>query len=310
MNFSAAVSTFDGILTEGSLIERFNRDHPEMLHPEILSSGFIYAPQSRQLLGEMYRRYLQIANEWQLPMLVFASTWRASPDRLARVGLDQRDVNGDNVRFLREIMDELEDPGSPHYMGGLMACRGDAYRGDQSLSRSEARDWHARQADNLAAAGVDFLQAATLPALPEAMGMAEAMGATGLPVVLGFVVHPRGTLLDGTPLSQAIKTIDQQCDPAPLFYMLNCIHPSVAGEAVERELLEHPRQAERLWGLQANTSQLRPDELDGLDHLDPADPSTLMLDLKRRFNWRILGGCCGTDERHIEMLARGIVSGT
>jgi homocysteine S-methyltransferase len=63
--------------------------------------------------------------------------------------------------------------------------------------------------------------------------------------------------------------------------------------------------------LQANTSAKSPEELDGLESLDseaPAPFAAAMLDVRRQFGAKILGGCCGSDERHIEAIAAMIAA--
>ena len=70
-----------------------------------------------------------------------------------------------------------------------------------------------------------------------------------------------------------------------------------------------PRVAGRVIGLQANTSSKSPEELDGLTALDAEPPEALaesILRLRLLFGTKVLGGCCGTDHRHIEQIAKRI----
>jgi homocysteine S-methyltransferase len=154
--------------------------------------------------------------------------------------------------------------------------------------------------------------AATLPAYSEALGLARAMARCGRPYVLSFVLRPSGTLLDGTPLREAVHGIDAAVSPAPAFYLVNCVHPTVFEQAFECELArssafsESAAWAGRVLGLQGNTSYRSPEQLDGLDQLETEEPSVYaaaMLRLYKRFGTRVLGGCCGTDDRHIAQIA-------
>jgi S-methylmethionine-dependent homocysteine/selenocysteine methylase len=142
-----------------------------------------------------------------------------------------------------------------------------------------------------------------VPALSEALGLARAMAACGLPIVISFVARRTGVLLDGTPLEVAIATIDDRVDPAPVGYMLNCVHPFVLASA----LAAQPAATRRIIGLQANTSAREPEELDGATELETAEPGPFARELAavtRAFGLRVVGGCCGTDAEHIDALAR------
>ena len=150
---------------------------------------------------------------------------------------------------------------------------------------------------------MDFILAATLPAVSEALGIAAAVSQCGIPYGLSFVIRSDGRILDGTPLQTAIEKIDATVDPAPLFYQINCVHPTIFKEALKHS---DPGSG-RILGLQANTSLKSPEELDGLDYLDTSEPKEFaesMLALHTQFGLKIIGGCCGTDHRHIEEIAK------
>jgi homocysteine S-methyltransferase len=282
-------------LTEGSVVERLRRDPRVQLDPQVAHAALIYDESSARVLEGIYRQYLDIARDFSLPMMTMAPTWRATPERLRLVGLAGKDVNGDAVRFLRRIREDYQPCAIS--VGGLMGCRGDAYRPEEALAADEAVCFHSPQAAALASAGADFLLAATMPAASEALGLARAMASTGTPYFVSFIVRPHGVLLDGTPMGDAIARIDRDVSPAPAGYLLNCVHWSALGDWAR-----HPRLA----GLQANTSRRPPEELEGLPDLETEAPGEFahgMMDLRRRLGLRILGGCCGTDERHIRALA-------
>jgi len=244
-----------------------------------------------------------------LPMVILTPTWRANVDRLARAGLDGLDVNGDCVRFMADLAAEYGAYASQVYIGGLIGPAGDAYRPQDALPASESESFHAFQVQALARAGVDFLMAATLPAFSEALGMARAMVHCGRPYILSFVVRPTGTLLDGTPLHEAVRRIDTTVSPNPLCYLVNCVHPMVYEQAMRHELASWPALGARVLGLQGNTSHRSPEELDNLTYLETEAPpvfAAAMIHLHERFGAKMLGGCCGTDDRHIDCIARQV----
>ncbi len=285
------------------MVERLRRHPGCSLDEHVAHAAFPYSPGPARILEGLYREYLEVAKQARLPMLCFSPTWRANPERLRRAGLTP-DVNRDGVLFLRRILAEYDGI----LLGGLMGCRGDAYRPSQALGADEAASFHGAQAQALADAGCDFLFASTLPAASEAKGIAAAMARMGAPYVLSFLINEQGELLDGTPIPEAIGHIDATVSPAPLGYLANCVHPSIMARA-----LEHCDAASRgrMLGLQANTSAKSPEELEGSEHLETEDPERFaeaMVNLQRRFGLRILGGCCGTDARHIHSLAERLMA--
>ncbi|MFA7403610.1 MAG: homocysteine S-methyltransferase family protein, partial [Pelobacteraceae bacterium] len=262
VSFQELLAASPVILGEGAVIERLRRSDIIQLDEHVVNSALIYTEEGRSALEAICRQYLQIGHRFNLPMLLSTPTWRAGRDRIAAAGLSGRDLNGDNFRFLYELRGSFGTYASQVAICGLMSCRGDAYKPAEAMTAGAAVEYHAWQAEALASAGVDFLLAATLPALSEAVGLARAQAATGLSYVISFVVRPEGTLLDGTPLNVAIATIDSEIAPRPLAYLVNCTHASVFRAALLHGKNSSPQVRERVIGLLANTAALSPEELD------------------------------------------------
>lgn len=294
------------VLTEGSQIERLRRDPTVQLDPHVLNAALLYGDRGPQCVARLYRQYLDIGRTHDLPMLLGTPTWRANPERLRLARLAERDVNGDAVRFVSGVRTTYGAYAGRVYIGGLLGCRGDAYRPAEALTADEARAFHSSQAQALCAAGADFLMAATLPAVSEALGIARALAACDCPYVLSFVVRRDGACLDGTPVAEAIRRIDADVSRPPTAYLVNCVHPSVFAAAFAAAQARDADVGQRLIGLQANTSALSPEELDNRRELDsesPAEFADAMVGLHGRLGIRVVGGCCGTDDRHIRCLA-------
>jgi homocysteine S-methyltransferase len=303
------MTSFDRLLTgtamlgEGSLYERLRREPAVRFDDHVAHATLVYADDARAVLERTHREYLDIGQAHGLPMLTTADTWRANRERQDRSPFRSHPVNGDNIRFMQQLRASYGADAAPIMIGGSIGPRGDAYKPEEALDREAAAAFHAAQVAALAEAGPDYLIANTLPAVSEAHGIADAFAATGLPYIVSFVVRPDGTVLDGTPLRRAIERIDDATSVAPAGYGINCVHPSVLGDA----LAAAGDAAERVVYYQANASALTPDELDGRDELDADDPEALaaaMHDVGVRFGIRALGGCCGTGTEHIEALAR------
>jgi homocysteine S-methyltransferase len=312
MKLETLLASTQVALTEGAVIERLRRHGGAQLDPEILNAGLLYSAAGRTALAALYREYLDIGAAADLPLVLGTPTWRANAERVRAAGRGMSNVNGDAARFLAELRAGCGPYAGRVIIGGLLGSRGDAYRPDEALSVDAAAQFHMPQCTDLAEAGVDFLHAATLPALSEARGIARAAARTGVPCVLSFVVRPSGNLLDGTPLDVAIARLDAETHPRPLGYMCNCIHPTVFAAALAHVQCRDPALAARVIGIQANTSALPPEELDSRGELDDAPPDELaasLFEVQQQFHLRVVGGCCGTDARHIRALAERVTQG-
>ncbi len=290
------------VLAEGSVYERLRRDPGTPFDPHVGTGALVLADGHRQRLADVHREYLRIGVNAGLPMLLQTDTWRCTEARTKASSWRGTNLNLANAELVIDIAGEGRSAGGTVLVGGLLGPAGDAYDPDAALESVEARSYHEPQAEALAQAGVDLLLCATVPALTEALGLAEAMGATGLPYLVGFVVRQDGRLLDGTPLRDAVETIDSVV-AAPEAYFLNCVHPRVADCALRAS----GRAASRIVGLLANTSTRDPADLDGLAELETAEPGPFAADIAAvaaERQLRLLGGCCGTDQRHIAELAR------
>lgn len=285
------------ILMECAVVERLRRAGAVQLHPSLVNAPLIYDEAGRIALHEIYQEYIQIARIADAPLLLCTPTWRANRERVAASGVAPQ-VNADAVRF----MQELRGTDSGIQIGGMIGCKNDCYKPKEGLSADEAEAFHAWQIEQLAGAQPDFLIAETLPCVEEALGIARAMSATGVPYVISFVISRDGRVLDGTPITDAIRRIDAATVRNAAGFMVNCAYPSFL-------CAEHqpPELFDRLIGVQANASSLDHCDLDGAGQLESEPVSTwgdLMMNLHTAFGIKILGGCCGTDGDHLRYLVR------
>lgn len=308
-DFHSIISSSPIVLTEGSVIERLKREYNYKMDPNILNANCIYDPEGKKIIEDIYRQYITVGKSKNIPLILFTPTWRANPERLGKASMMLKDVNGENFRFIDSLRNKHGVYSEKILIGGLVGCKGDAYKPEQASSVDEAFHFHQTQTRALANAGVDFLFAATLPAFTEALGIAKAMALTGVPYIISFVVYAEGTLLDGTPLKSAIEQIDKQVSTKPFGYFVNCVHPTVFDQAINNFKNSSSFVRERIMGLQANTSSKRPEELDGSAELISEDPEQFarsMVSLNKKYGIKILGGCCGTNSKHIESIAEAL----
>ncbi len=305
MNFISAIDFYPHIITEGSVIERLKREYKYPLDDFLSNTIMIYEKDGKSLLEKIYREYLDIAKSSDLPIMLLTPTWRANKERTSKANVDMKLINTDAFAFVDNIRKSYGSFSEKIYIGGLTGCKGDAYRPEEALNENDAHAFHKDQMQILADAGVDFLFASTLPALSEAIGIAKAMSETKKDYVISFVIRDNGKLLDGTFLTDAIRIIDDSVSTPPIFYLTNCIHPDVLHKSFLNLKDENDILRKRLFGIQANSSSKSPEELDTLEELDadtPANWARGMVDLNKKYNLKILGGCCGTDARFISSI--------
>jgi homocysteine S-methyltransferase len=296
-SFNELLDRHSLILAEAAIAERLRRMDGITLHPTLFNAPLIHDAHAGPRMAALYQEYIAIARAAGVPILLAAPTWRLDRERL-RAGDAPDTLNRDAVAFMRHVRDEAGYDMA--VVGALLGPRNDCYNPQAALTADEAEAFHQWQAAELAAAGAAYLLGQTLPAVSEALGMARAMLATGVPSIISFCINRHGNVLDGTPLDQAIATLDDATAGALAGYMVNCSHPTFLRP-------EHmsPTLLRRLIGFDANASSLDHHELeqssttreDSLEHW--ADE---MLALHRQHGVKILGGCCGTDDRYLRAL--------
>jgi len=275
--------------------------------PDFAAFGLLADPVGRAALARYYDAYAAIAVRDGVGIVLETPTWRANPDWAARQAytIEALDaVNTDAVDLLLNQRARHETPETPVVISGCIGPRGDGYQVGATMSVDEARTYHAVQVRSFAAAPTDLVTATTMTYVEEATGITLAAQASGLPVVISFTVETDGRLPTGQPLGEAIDTVDAATGSYPAYYMVNCAHPT----HFRHLFTDAPAWTERVGGIRANASTLSHAELDEAETLDSGDP----VDLAERYRelrqvlptLRVLGGCCGTDHRHIDAISR------
>lgn len=305
MNFVTCFSEFSAILMEGAIGERLKREYNILFDDKVAMASLIYNTNSRQAMLNIFKEYVSIAEKYHLPFIATTPTRRANRERVIQSNYNESIIE-DNVRFLQQIKNNTS---INMFVGGLMGCKGDAYKATDVLSIEDAQEFHSWQANLFKNSGVDFLYAGIMPALTEAIGMAKAMENTALPYIISFMIREDGKLIDGTTIHNAILHIDNATIQKPICYMTNCVHPTVLSKALSCPFNRTKLVNERFQGIQANTSPLSPEELDNSKDLKCSDAVNLastIMELYQYFTPRIFGGCCGTDNTHMEEIAKRI----
>lgn len=258
----------------------------------------------RAALERYFRRHAGIALDQGTGFIFESATWRASPDWGSRLGYSVNEmavVNSEAIELLAGLRRELADGRTPMVISGCVGPRGDGYDPGALMTPEQAESYHAMQINAFADSEADMVTAATMTNCSEAIGVARAARKAGMPVVISFTVETDGRLPTGQPLNQAIEDVDAATGDWPAYYMVNCAHTTHFDG-----VLEDGDWLRRLRGIRANASRLSHAELDEAEVLDDGDPVAFGAEyaaLRSRFPWiNVLGGCCGTDHRHIERI--------
>ena len=305
MTFETIFNTAPVLLTEGAIVERLKWEYSLNVDPHVNHAGLVYEAPAH--LETLYRQYIDIACRFDLPVMVMTPTRRVNALTQAESPYAEKELIRDCCVFLKNIKAKYPDSADIIMAGGLLGCKGDAYSKDNALSAADAYDFHIRQAEQFAVQSPDFLFAGIMPVVTEALGMAQALAKTGIPYIISFMIRNTGRLLDDTPISEAIEIIDSAVDPCPVCYMANCVHPLNVYKALSKPFNKNASGLARFQGIQANASMRSPEELNQSSDLEQGgfeDLVTHMHNLQTDFGLKILGGCCGTDDHFLTMLAQ------
>jgi S-methylmethionine-dependent homocysteine/selenocysteine methylase len=256
--------------------------------------------------AEALRRYFEpyavLAREHGLGFVLESPTWRASPRWAAELGYSNEqlaDLNRKAIALMEELRERYESPDAPVVISGCVGPQDDGYNPAERLSAPAAQEYHSTQIGTFAHTAADMVTAITMTYVEEAVGVTRAAMESDMPAVISFTVETDGRLPSGQPLGEAIEQVDDETGRGPAYYMINCAHPTHFEDAISKAGLWR----DRILGVRANASRQSHAELDAATELDDGDPA----DLGARYaalagqlpQLNVLGGCCGTDHRHV-----------
>lgn len=302
----------DIFLTDGG-IETTLIFHDGFELPEFAAFDLLNKEEGVAALRRYYNSYLSVAKQYEAGFILEAPTWRTSRDWGNVLGYSAVELDLANrkaINLLDDIRQEQETSRSKMVISGCMGPRGDGYVIENLMTPDEAQAYHAAQINTFRQTQADMVTALTMTYAEEAIGLTKAALAAGIPVVISFTVETDGCLPSGQTLKEAILQVDEATGNGPVYYMINCAHPSHFKDAIN----SNEEWIERIGGLRANASSLSHEELDALEELDDGTPAELGHQYRelttKLCNLNVMGGCCGTDHRHIEAIANSFVNGS
>ena len=298
----------DLFLTDGG-IETTLIFHDGFDLPQFAAFDIMKEAAGIEALRRYYKTYAAIARENGVGFILEAPTWRTSAHWGEQLGYSAEALataNRQAIALLEDIRHEFENSTSSMVISGCIGSRGDGYIAVDKMSPAEAEAYHAAQIDTFSDTNADMVSALTMTYAEEAIGVTRAAQAAGLPVVISFTVETDGRLPSGQSLQAAIDQVDAATGNGPAYYMINCAHPTHFEDAVAAG----EPWTERIGGLRANASTLSHAELDEAEELDDGNPDELghqYRQLRSKLgNLNVMGGCCGTDHRHISAIAKAV----
>ena len=275
--------------------------------PHFAAFVLLDRPEHETILDRYFARYAEIGRANGTGVILESATWRANPDWGAKLGYDAdalANVHRKAIEQLVRIRQRFETPRTPMVISGNLGPRGDGYRADARMSVAEAAAYHAPQVRTFAATEADMVAAFTMNYAEEAIGIASAAKASGMPVAISFTVETDGRLPSGEALRDAIARTDDATDAHPAYYMINCAHPAHFRAVLD----ENGAWRDRIRGIRANASKRSHAELDAATEIDIGDIDELAGDYRALRAalplLAVVGGCCGTDHRHVEAICR------
>ena len=260
-----------------------------------------------QAFQRWFHNHCEIAQSNGVGFILEAVTWRASMDWASKLGYSESgliEMLHKAVEMFAPYRNEYENDKTKIVISGCIGPRGDGYTPDKLMSASEAEDYHALQIETFSKTNADMVTALTLNYVEEGIGIARAAKSIDMPAVISFTLETDGKLPTGQTLKDAIEQVEEETDRSPAYYKINCAHPTHFYDAIS---IDEP-WLHKIRSLRANSSSRSHAELDEADELDEGNPIELSSQyreiMKMLPNLNVLGGCCGTDHRHIEQICK------
>ncbi len=277
--------------------------------PQFAAFILLENDKGRNALLKYFRKYASIARDHGLGLVLESPTWRANSKWGGLLGYSEESlarINREAINLLVQIRTEYENDKTRMVISGCLGPKGSGYVIEEKMSPDQAEQYHQAQITAFSETEADLVSAYTLTYAEEAIGVALAAKSVKMPIVIGFTVETDGKLPSGQKIKDAINAVDKATDNYPAYYMINCAHPTHFIEALH----SNESWKQRIRAVRANASIMSHAELDEAEQLDDGNPTELGSHFKELRalldNLNIIGGCCGTDHRHIEAICKAI----
>lgn len=284
--------------------------HEGQTLPEFAAFVLLASQTGVERLTAYFQTYMALAEKYGTGLILETPTWRASEKWGRTLGYSAEEIasfNSKAVELCLSIRAQCDVENLPVVISGCIGPKGDGYRVDEILTAEDAYEYHSVQISQFSQTEVDMITAFTLTHANEAIGIVRAAKADDLPVAIGFTVETDGRLPSGQSLQDAIQSVDHATLHYSKYFMVNCAHPTHFQSLLEKD----SEWKQRIRSIRANASSKSHSELDDSDELDEGCPNELAnryAELNRSLqNLTVVGGCCGTDHRHLDAICKALL---
>ena len=296
----------DLFLTNGGL-ETTLIYHENIQIPCFASFDILKDEKGCQWMKNYLRSFVDIGEKSNVGFILESATWRANSDWIRKLNYDDKDIrniNRKSIHLLEEVRNEYEGSTFPIVLTASIGPRGDGYNPSILMTPQQSQIYHSEQIEILSQTNVDMISAITLNYPNEAIGIVNAAKQFHMPIIISFTLENNGKLATGHTLKEAIQIVDQATNNTPIYYMVNCTHPTVLLNLIH----VNEDWLKRIRGIKGNASKKSHDELDQCKELDDGNPLEFAEDIRTLLyklnNLNVLGGCCGTDQRHLQQVSK------
>jgi homocysteine S-methyltransferase len=247
-----------------------------------------------ELVQHVHREYVEAGAD-----IITTNTFSASALRMRAMGREAETeaVNRRAVELARTVAASAT---RPVFVAGSMGPLGALRYGADVIRPEQMVAVYARQAEALAAAGVDLLLLETLSDFREAVAATEAALATGLPVVVHVVCEDGETVAGHIDLYNVVRRLESAGADA---VGINCrVGPDVMLQ-IARGLASY---ASRPLSLQPNAGNLHVDAYGRMEVVGRPDAFAALAREGASIGVRLIGGCCYTTPEHVAVLRRTV----
>jgi len=178
------------LFTTSSGLETTLVYHEHIDLPCFASFTILKDESGQRWLKDFSRRFIDIAQQYHLGIVLQSPTWRCSPHWIEQLHYSHDDMvhfNKLSIELLEQLRNEYSSSQYPIVISAAVGPRNDAYiNSEHQMTPDQAQQYHSKQIEILSQTNVDLISAFTLNSINEAIGIVRAAQQFQLPVAISF----------------------------------------------------------------------------------------------------------------------------